>query len=329
MDNQINRNILSNKKVIKKRDIRKLKLEEKNKFAPQPIVIKHKFKKKLVLPITLGVVVLCGTNLFTVEGEVVDKDFISTDLKNKDDKDSYIDQNNNYDYFAVGSSDDKSRVIDFLYGPSGQLVYKYSEMYGVDPQVIAAMCMQESSLMHRECIPGGDLYYGYGVGIMQLESPSGQQISAYNYLTGQFDTEYITMEKACSMEMNIKIGCMIFQNSLKENYGNIFLAIQSHNYGQPMIDLILDQKYSKKATSVKQDYENLEWVKDIKYAHENPKEYLFDWNEDSYGDGNYISNVLRYCPSEKVTYKYNGCEYTFDLKSMKIIRINELGTKVK
>ena len=144
---------------------------------------------------------------------------------------------------------------------------------------------------------------------MQLESPSGQEISAYNYLTGQFDTEYITMDNACNMEMNIKIGCMIFQNSLKRNYGNILLAIQSHNYGQPMLDLILEQEYSG--------------------AHEDPQKYLFDWDEDSYGDGNYISNVLKYCPSDKVTYNYNGCKYTFDLKNLKIIKIEELGTKIK
>lgn len=329
MENELNRNALQGKKVINKRAIRKLKLERNNKFAPKPIVPKRKFSKKIVLPLTLGVVILCGGNLFKVEGEVVAKNLESSSITNEDNTKIDKNQNSNDDYFSVGSSDDKSKVIDFLYGPSGQLVYKYSEMYGVDPNVIAAMCMQESSLMHRECIPGGDLYNGYGVGIMQLESPSGQEISAYNYLSGQFDTEYITMENACNMEMNIKIGCMIFQNSLKNNYGNVFLAIQSHNYGQPMIDLIFDQKYQQKATSVKQDYENLEWVKDIKYAHENPKEYLFDWNEDSYGDDNYISNVLRYCPSEKVKYKYNGCEYTFDLKSMKIIRISELGTKVK
>lgn len=326
---EINRNALQDKKVIKKRDIKKLKLEKNNNFTSRTYVPKRTFKKNIVLPIAFGIVFLCGTNLFKVEGEVVAKDLESSSVTNEDDKELNKKHNNNYDYFLVGSSSDKSKVIDFLYGPLGQIVYKYSEMYGVDPNVIAAMCMQESSLMHNECIPGGSKYYGYGVGIMQLESPSGQEISAYNYLTGQFDTEYITMDNACNMEMNIKIGCMIFQNSLKSNYGNILLAIQSHNYGQPMLDLILEQEYSGAVSSIKQDYEDLEWIKDVKTAHEDPQKYLFDWDEDSYGDGNYISNVLKYCPSDKVTYNYNGCKYTFDLKNLKIIKIEELGTKIK
>ena len=70
------------------------------------------------------------------------------------------------------------------------------------------------------------MYSEYGVGLMQLESPSGEEIRAYNYKTGQIDgqidTEYITMDEACDIIKNIKIGCMIFQNSLNYNNGNVF-----------------------------------------------------------------------------------------------------------
>ena len=49
-----------------------------------------------------------------------------------------------------------------------------------------------------------------------------RRLVPYNYKTGQIDTEYITMDEACDIIKNIKIGCMIFQNSLNYNNGNVF-----------------------------------------------------------------------------------------------------------
>lgn len=218
------------------------------------------------------------------------------------------------DPFLVGSSEYKKNVIDFLSSPSGNLIYKYSKEFGVDPNIIAAMGMQESTLDHNATIPGGDMYSGFGVGLLQLESPDNQEITAYNYETGEYETEYITMENACNLEKNIKLGCMIFQNSLENNKGNIYLAIQSHNYGQPMLDLILDS-YNP---NIKEDYKNTTWIDSIKQAHNAPYTYLSDWEYDTYGDGDYIKNVLRFAPRDKVKYKYNGMNCEFDLKTKEL-----------
>ena len=227
-------------------------------------------------------------------------------------------EDDSYD-FMVGSSEYKRNVIDFLYSPSGNLIYKYSEQFGVDPNLIAAMAMQESSLNHNDCIPGGDNYWGYGVGLLQLESPSGQEITAYNYETYEMETEYITMENACNLEKNIKIGCMIFQNNLDNNQGNVFLALQSHNYGQPMLDLVMYDMYGDNIDTIKSNYGDTSWISGIKEAHDNPYKYLSDWNESAYGDGNYIENVLRFMPYDKVKYKYDNNVYTFDLNTKKVI----------
>ena len=233
------------------------------------------------------------------------------------------------DNFHVGSSEYKRNVIDFLSSPSGNLIYKYSEQFGVDPNIIAAMAMQETSLNHNECIPGGEFYSGYGVGVMQLESPTGQEVSAYNYETNEIETEYVTMENACNFEKNIKIGCMIFQNSLENNQGNIFLAIQSHNYGQPMLDYIMYDNYGDNIDYIKLNYENTDWVAGIKQAHQNPSRYLFDWEGSTYGDGDYIENVLRFMPVDTVKYTYDNNIYKFNLKTKQIISKDNVTSLVR
>ena len=172
------------------------------------------------------------------------------------------------------------------------------------------------------------MYSEYGVGLMQLESPSGEEIRAYNYKTGQIDTEYITMDEACAIIKNIKIGCMIFQNSLNYNNGNVLLAIQSHNYGSGMTDLVLTCAYGN-SDNIKDDYANYEWVEYMKDALEKPWKFLPDWEESKYGDGNYFSNVLRFFPSDKVKYNYDGKRICLNLKTMKVESKIDLDSKIK
>ena len=237
--------------------------------------------------------------------------------------------------FYVGDHHDKFYVEEFLKTEAGEYIYKYSDCYGVDPNVMAAMCMQESSLDHNSCLPAingqpeGWRYNGFGVGLMQLESPDGSEISCYNYETGMKDVEYITMENACDIEKNIKIGCMIFRNSLDNNMGNVVLAIQSHNYGQPMIDKIFKVLYSDKSEQVKQDYNNVSWLENIRHVNQNPQQYDPNWKYDSYGDPNYISNVLKYCPSKEAEYKYDDHKITFNLETLTIKNYESIDSKTR
>lgn len=234
----------------------------------------------------------------------------------------------NYNIFGVGSNDNKSYVEEFLQGEAGSYVYEYSEMYGVDPNIIAAMCMQESSLEHYDCIPEGSRYNGYGVGIMQLECPSGQEVTCYNYDTQEWETDYITMDRACNIETNIKLGCMVFQNSINSNNGNVLLAIQSHNYGQGMINCLLQDAYGDDYDTKKSDYSNVDWLEYVKKAHINPQAYVSNWEESSYGDCEYINHVLAYCPVNEVKYKYGSCEYTFDLTTLKVVEVLQQGKTI-
>lgn len=305
--------------------------------SPYQGIIKKakKVGKKMILPTALGTLIIFGgsvINYHNLISNVSAYDSVSVDSKNNFEM---IKQERNEkvvdikDPFLVGSKIDcVDQVNQFLYGPQGRIIYDYSEAYGIDPNLIAAMCMQETSLQHANCIPGGDFYSGYGVGMMQLECPSGQEVTAYNYNTNSYDTEYITMENACDMEKNIKIGCMLFQNSLNNNYGNPLLAIQAHNYGQGMINSIFYETYGKDGFQVKKDYQNVDWLPMIKNAHQNPNLYITGWDGE-YGDGDYISHVLGNCPTDTIKYKYGTFQYTYNLKTLTVDDMIEYNTIIR
>ena len=215
------------------------------------------------------------------------------------------------------------RVAQFLDGYVGQLVKYYSDCYGVDASIIAAICMTESSLEHESCCPGGIYYNGYGVGICQIESPDGTDtVTAYNYETGEYDSIVITMDNACDIEMNIKIACMQFQNSLEECEGNILLAIQAHNFGKDMVNLILRTNYDN-PEKIKRDYTNISWIECMKDAHYNPQKYVSDW-EGTYGVPDYLMRVTSNCPTKQVNYIYKNKRIKMKLDTLQIISTEDI-----
>ena len=307
-----------------------MKVYRDNKYNNRKMK-KKKHRKGITISTAFGAIVIIALNLIPINAAKSENDKIhietinnvdSIDFKNTDEplennrKSSDSDKATNP--FKVGSSPDKQMIMNFLASPEGQYVYKYAEQYGVDPYIMAAIAMQETTLNHYACIPGGDMYSGYGVGLMQLESPSGEEIKAYNYNADKWDREYVTMENACDIETNIKIGCMMFQNKLKENFGNIFLAIQSHNYGQGMIDMMMEDLYGKNKIQVMQNYKDTSWLPKIEEIHNNPGIYISGWNESGYGDGKYLEHVLRFCINDEAKFKMGGYEYTVDLKKCEL-----------
>ena len=320
-----------------------------NKYNNRKMEVTKRQNRGFALAAAIGTVFIVAANLIPFNIAKADDEVTtnpiyvetidsgdSIDFKNVDhpvleNKDEIVIENTEKapDPFNVGSSPDKKMVIDFLASPEGQLIYKYSEQYGVDPNIMAAIAMQESTLNHNACIPGGEWYSGYGVGLTQIESPDGAAVTAYNYNTNEWETEYVTMDAACDLEKNIKIGCMIFQNKLKENYGNVFLAIQSYNYGQGMIDMMMAKLYGDNAKSVMQDYSDISWLDEIENVHNNPSMYISDWAESKYGDGKYLEHVLRFCTSNKAKFKMGGYEYTVGLDTCELEDKVEYGTIIK
>ena len=208
-----------------------------------------------------------------------------------------------------------NKIVRFLNSEDGKYFLETATDFGIDPYIFLSLMIKESSLDHESTIPGGKNYNGFGVGICQLESPSGQQINAFNYNTGMQETIYETMENAINKRINIKIGIMRYQNVLEKYKGNENIALQSYNYGQGLMDLIINIYADEIGSSYEQvvlDFEDTGWLKYVKLVHANPAQFansldqsqystfkniitfLQSWPYGTYGDDNYLAGVKSY-----------------------------------
>ena len=210
-----------------------------------------------------------------------------------------------------------NKIVKFMNSSIGEYCFSCANDFGVDPYLNVAILMGESSLDHEGTLPGGTNYNGFAVGISQLESPNGQKITAYNYSLDRQETVYETMENAEDIQKNIKMGIMRVQNILNKYDNNIYLALQSYNYGSGLMDLIVaiyaDEVGVSKEEVIK-NYQDTGWMKYVKLVHENPQkfvqnpnidwskytdynatiEYLANWQYGKYGNDKYIEKVLSY-----------------------------------
>ena len=228
-----------------------------------------------------------------------------------------------------------NKIVKFINSDDGNYFLEVAKDFGIDPYIFLSLMIKESSLDHESTIPGGKNYNGFGVGICQLETPSGQQINAFNYSTNTTETIYETMENAIDKRTNIKMGIMRYQNVLEKYQGNENLALQSYNYGQGLIDLIVAIYANEIGSSYDQVVSNFEdtgWMKYVKLAHADPVgfvnsldqsqyskfkntiSYLQNWPYGTYGDDNYLAGVKSY---------YVGI-YGQSIVDGKIVQINHL-----
>jgi len=206
---------------------------------------------------------------------------------------------------------------------------QYGNDFGVDPYIAYSLFYGETNFEHEKTIPGGSRYNGYGVGIGQHESPNGKNsVTAFNFNTNQYETEIISMENACDLEKNIKMSIMLLQNKLNKYNGNIYVAIQSYNYGDWAMNVILNEYAKEKNMTLDEilnDHSDTGWLKYVEYFHNNPQQYLPNWNYKTYGDPNYVTKIIGYYigtestntlpDGTKVTTNLISCEKTYDVKS--------------
>ncbi len=218
--------------------------------------------------------------------------------------------------FDVGENPGIYYVNNYINSTDYNYFKKYSKMYGVDPNLMVAIGMQESSLNHDECLPGGSFYNDCAIGIMQLEKGCINELTAFNYETNCYDTISITDGEKCDIDTNIRAACMLFQNAIEKYNGNIFLAIQYHNYNN-MLDVALEKtslEANISTSNLINNYSDIKFLKYIDDIHNNPSKYLSNWQYKTYGDNEYINHVLSYCVSNQVEYMYNGEKISFDLE---------------
>ncbi len=178
-----------------------------------------------------------------------------------------------------GSRSDSLKLL-FVKENYGDIIDKYSDMYGLDSNLICAIATQEKGFHSDKIDKGG------AIGLMQVQVLVWDDfnLKVYNYDIKDYETIEITKEKLENLDFNIKTGCAIFQNCLNQTHGNVLLAIQTYNMGYGTVVKKILPKYSKASGH------SIEEILD------NPNDLgWLDYVTSSYpGDANYIKNVLSY-----------------------------------
>ena len=257
-------------------------------------------------------------NSSIVQAEIISKDNYELETRILQTKNIYNNSLQNNKEIPISTKMDDytiDKIVNFINSADGKYTFQLAQEFGVDPYTFVCLMMNESSLNHEGTIPGGQYYNGFGVGICQLETPNGQEITAFNYDTNQSETIYETMDNALDKRLNIKMGIMRYQNVLQRYHGNEKLALQSYNFGYGLIDLIVQIYADEIGVSfddVVDNYQDVGWLKYVQQVSSNPQafaqkldtdkysnysgtiNYLKKWQYDSYGNGNYLKNLYSY-----------------------------------
>ena len=211
------------------------------------------------------------------------------DAINQDDKISAVDESNFEDNsvnvcisYEDRSDQEKGKITKAYYG---DVIDKCAKTYGLDSNIVLAIATQERGIHSEKKDPGG------ATGLMQIQNAVwvGENITAYNYDLGKYETILVKEESLSDVFYNIKIGCMYFQNCMDYMNNNVLAAIQCYNYGYGNMQTVLnnysfDSGKTKKA--ILEDISDCGWM-DYRTA--------ISKNE---GDSIYIEHVLSWLGSK-------------------------------
>ena len=136
--------------------------------------------------------------------------------------------------FEVGTSSDIDETEYYLNNTiEGYCIRVYSEMYGLDPKIIAAICYQESGGVN--IVDGGA-----AIGVMMLEDMDDYDITVYNYNDNCYETLTVSSSRTDDLEYNIRCGIANIQNKLNYFDGNMYATLQGYNYNEVTLKNTLD-----------------------------------------------------------------------------------------
>ena len=164
----------------------------------------------------------------------------------------------------------------------GELITKYSNMYGLDPNLMIAVATQESGVHNSYDETTA------AIGLMQIEKSvwNNKSITVYNYETKEDETLNINLDTMINLETNIKLGCMIMRQQMDYMRNNPVAALWSYNYGYGNMNVVLNAYTKEKGVSINSvldNYYDFSYITNKFYA-----------NLVSNGDSYYVEHVLSY-----------------------------------
>jgi len=187
-------------------------------------------------------------------------------------------------YYNDRSSDDKHHTAAQLYWDT---IEKYANMYGLDPELVLALATQERGVHSSVMDAGG------ATGLMQIQNSVwlGFSITAYNFENQAYETTQVTKDKIEDCDTNIKIGCMILQDTIRAKDYNILAGVLSYNMGGSNVNKILKKHAETNGLSYDEiihNQNNCDWVKHCDII--------------NVGDQQYLQHVLSYMGNDIETY---------------------------
>lgn len=271
----------------KLKKVQKKKVKRKNKYAQRRII---------AAGLTLVMLGVCVTNALKKENKQQVNTSSSSSETYSSDENEFIDLNHpvqieipkeeemTFVYLDYEDRSDKEKAYITRAYYEG-MITKYAKMYGIDPNLAIAVATQESKTGIHTTVtdPGG------ATGLMQIQNEVwiGENVTAYNFETKQDETINVTLNKIKDVEYNIKIGCMILQNSLEYMNYNTLAALQCYNMGYGNMNKILTKCSEETNKSIGEILSN---VKDTKWM---------DYRKIiRVGDQQYVEKVLSWIGSE-------------------------------
>ena len=234
--------------------------------------------------------------------------------------DNYQYDNNDNVIFEVGTSSDIEDTQFFLDNTiEGYLIKYYSEMYGVDPNIVAAVCYQESGGVNLTNV-------GSATGIMMLENMDDYEITVYNYKEQAFETIVVSSSHTGDLEYNIRCGIANLRNKIDYFEGNIYAALQAYNYSEYTLDMVFATE------GIKLDgYSDYSWLYITEEVTNNPQKYGISYIDEN-GEEKFKTYGVSYYPKYTgihlvnpiIKYKYKDKEIEMNYATATVLNVNEI-----
>lgn len=169
--------------------------------------------------------------------------------------------------FEIGTKKLNSRVNGY-----SDIFKSAGDQYGVDPNILAAVCMQESSGINYKNYSDGTPRPAWG--IMQIENTNEKAFA--NFGLDRTGTAW-TLEDRLDPEKAVPYAAYLLSESLYRYNYDYAKMLQSYNFGETVLNRILAATGDS-------------WLDERK----NAVDYVSNWSYKTYGDALYIEHVLAY-----------------------------------
>lgn len=169
--------------------------------------------------------------------------------------------------FEIGTKQLVSRVTQY-----SELFKEAGNQYGIDPNVLAAVCMQESAGVNYSIRPDGTEYPAWG--IMQIEYTHERSFAEFG-----LDRTGVawTLKDRLDPEKAIPYAAYLLSESLYKFDDDYIKMIQGYNFGDTVLIRIMNAVGDK-------------WLDE----RINAAKYADNWKYEKYGDAKYAEHVLAY-----------------------------------